>query len=114
MGRVPATHHALRSRPLSYDSAMKNGDNGGAGGRICGEWQQPIPPITMVSSEPMHRGDSKYFRNIVANTNATVAAAAADKTKLLSSHNDLNVQINRTAPIKSVKLLNNLNALKLK
>lgn len=110
MGRVAAAQHALRSRSVNHDSAIKNGDDCGVGGgRITGEWQQP----NMVN-EPMHRGDSKYFRNIVANTTAAAAVAVTDKTKLLSSHNDLNVQINRNAPIKSVKLLNNLNALKLK
>ncbi|XP_055315755.1 putative uncharacterized protein DDB_G0277255 isoform X5 [Sitodiplosis mosellana] len=71
-------------------------------GRVTnGEW-----PPTSVANDSTQRAESKYFRNIVGNT--------ADKAKMLSQHNDLNVQINRTLPIKSVKLLNNLNALKLK
>lgn len=71
-------------------------------GRIInGEW----PPSSVVN-DSTQRAESKYFRTIVGNT--------ADKAKMLSQHNDLNVQINRTSPIKSVKLLNNLNALKLK
>lgn len=71
-------------------------------GRIVnGEW-----PPSSIANETTQRAESKYFRNIVGNT--------ADKAKMLSQHNDLNVQMNRTSPIKSVKLLNNLNALKLK
>lgn len=61
-----------------------------------GEW----PPSTLAN-DSTQRAESKYFQNIVGNN-------------VLSQHNDLNVQINRTSPIKSVKLLNNLNALKLK
>lgn len=78
------------------------------GGRIAmngGEWL-PSAPVNDPTQQQQQRTDNKYFRNIVVNT--------ADKSKLLSSHNDLNVQINRTSPIKSVKLLNNFNALKLK
>lgn len=63
-------------------------------------------PLTNTANDTISRGESKYFQNIVANT--------VDKSNLLSSSNDLNVQINRASPIKSVKLLNNLNALKLK
>lgn len=69
---------------------------------INGEW----PPSSIANDSTQQRAESKYFRNIVGNT--------ADKAKMLSQHNDLNVQINRSSPIKSVKLLNNLNALKLK
>lgn len=65
-------------------------------------------PPSSIANDSTQRAESKYFRNIVGNT--------ADKTKMLSQHNDLDVQINRNnkSPIKSVKLLNNLNALKLK
>lgn len=68
-----------------------------------GEW-----PPSSTTIDSTQRAECKYFRSIVGNT--------ADKAKLLSQHNDLNVpvQINRSSPIKSVKLLNNLNALKLK
>lgn len=97
IGRVAAT------RSVHHDPAISINGNDDGVGRM-----EPIQSPTIIS-ESMHRGDSKYFRNIVTNT-----AAAADKSKMHSSHNDLNVQINRTAPIKSVKLLNNLNALKLK
>lgn len=79
----------------SVNNEMANGGGGGC------EW----PPST-TAADSTQRAECKYFRNIVGNT--------ADKAKLLSQHNDLNVQINRSSPIKSVKLLNNLNALKLK
>lgn len=45
----------------------------------------------------------KYFRSIIGNaTNQTTS----------SDNNELTHQINRTSPIKSIKLLNNLNVLK--
>lgn len=95
----------INSTSTGRVAAINGGDDGV--GRINGERQQSI--TANIVSESIQRGESKYFRNIVTNT------AATDKSsKMHSSQNDLNVQINRTAPIKSVKLLNNLNALKLK
>lgn len=67
-----------------------------------GEW----PPSSIVNGTKTQRTESQYFQTIVGNT--------ADKAKMLTQHNVLNVQINRESPIKSVKLLNNFNALKLK
>lgn len=93
----------LQKSTLEKTSASKSIQTTPTLGRVQNghEW-----PPSSVANDSTQRAESKYFRNIVGNT--------ADKTKMLSQHNDLNVQINRTSPIKSVKLLNNLNALKLK
>lgn len=73
--------------------------------RCIGSHEMINGELSSIANDSTEQVESKYFRNIVENT--------SDKTKMLSQNNDLNVQMNRS-PIKSVKLLNNLNALKLK
>lgn len=50
----------------------------------------------------------KYLRNIVGNAKNQFEKS----TKTFTEHNEYNFRMNKSSPIKSVKLLNNLNVLK--
>lgn len=69
-------------------------------------WANENGRLMTNGAAPMTKHD-KYCRNIVSTTKIHF-----ENTKALHGSNELNYRVQKTTPIKSVKLLNNLNVLK--